>query len=248
MLIHAIVELKKRNPRFGSPRIAAIVSTTFGIQIDKDVVRRILARQYRPNPGGAGPSWLTFLGHAKDSLWSLDLFRCESINLKSHWVMVVLDQHTRRIIGFGVHLGAVDGPALCRMFNTAVAGNGAPKRLSTDNDPLFTFHRWKANLRVFEIEEIKTVPFVPSSHPFVERLIGTIRREFLDHTLFWGQLDLERKLDAFRRYYNAERVHSSLGGKTPAEIAGGPAPTIANISDFAWKSTCEGLVDLPRAA
>ena len=50
----------------------------------------------------------------KDSLWSVDLFRCESIRLKSHWVLVVMDQFTRRLIGFGVQAGDVDGAALCR--------------------------------------------------------------------------------------------------------------------------------------
>src|SRR3981189_1642072 len=58
-------------------------------------------------PDSAGPSWLTVLGHAKDSLWSLDLFRCESAILRTHWVLVVMDQCTRRIVGFGVHRGGV---------------------------------------------------------------------------------------------------------------------------------------------
>ena len=90
-LIRIIVELKRRNPRFGCPRIALIISKTFGIQIDKNVVRRVLAKHYQPGSGGGGPSWLTLLGHMKDSLWSIDLFRCESIHLRSHWVMVVMD-------------------------------------------------------------------------------------------------------------------------------------------------------------
>jgi hypothetical protein len=64
---------------------------------------------------------LTFLGQAKDSLWSLDLFRTESILLKTHWVLVVMDQYSRRIIGFGVQALAVDGEALCRMFNQAIS-------------------------------------------------------------------------------------------------------------------------------
>jgi transposase InsO family protein len=51
---------------------------------------------------------------------------------------------------------------------------------------------------------------VPVSHPFVERLIGTIRREFLDHALIWNAIDLERKLEEFRIYYNETRVHQSL--------------------------------------
>ena len=54
------------------------------VEIDKDVVRRVLARRYRPEPGSQGPSWLTFLGHSKDSLWSVDLFRCESLILRTH--------------------------------------------------------------------------------------------------------------------------------------------------------------------
>jgi hypothetical protein len=90
------------------------------MDINKDLVRRVLAKHYRPMPDDNGPSWLTFIGHAKDSLWSIDLFRCESILLNTHWVLVVMDQFTRRIIGFGVHAADVDGVALCRMFNSSV--------------------------------------------------------------------------------------------------------------------------------
>ncbi|MBK8011687.1 MAG: transposase [Deltaproteobacteria bacterium] len=247
-LVRAIVAIKERNPRFGSPRIASIVCKTFGVDIDKDVVRRVLAQHYRPKTGGSGPSWLTFLGHAKDSLWSVDLFRCESIALTTHWVMVVLDQFTRRIIGFGIQPGPVDGPRLCQMFNDAISGSGTPERLSTDHDPLFRSHRWTPNLRVLEVDEVKTVPYVPISHPFVERLIGTIRRELLDQTLFWNAVDLERKLTSFRHYYNAHRVHSSLGGDTPAVVAGGPSPARAELASFGWQSHCGDLFKLPVAA
>ena len=147
-------------------------------------MRRVLDTHYRPDPGaGDGPSWLTLIGHAKDSLWSVDRFRCESIHLQTHWVLVVMDQFTRRIIGFAVQAGEVDGQALCRLFNHAIARQGTPSYLSSDNDPLFLYHQWQANLRILDIEEIKTVPYVPLSHPFVERLIGTIRREFLDVTI-----------------------------------------------------------------
>ena len=92
-LIDAIVEMKQRNPRYGCPRISQQLAKTFGIEIDKDVVRRVLAKYYGPvlGGGGGGPSWLTLIGHMTDSLWSVDLFRCESILLKTHWVMVVMD-------------------------------------------------------------------------------------------------------------------------------------------------------------
>ena len=66
-LISAIVEVKCRNPSFGYQRIADQSSLVFDIEIDKDVVRRVLAKHYQPEPGSNGPSWLTFLGHSKDS-------------------------------------------------------------------------------------------------------------------------------------------------------------------------------------
>jgi hypothetical protein len=111
-LINVIVEMKHRNPRFGCRRIAQQISFAFGVEIDKDIVRRVLIRHYRPEPGSHSPSWLTFLGHAKDSLWSVDLFRCESLILKTHWVMVGMDQYTRKIVGFAIQSGALDGLAI----------------------------------------------------------------------------------------------------------------------------------------
>jgi transposase InsO family protein len=147
-VIKAIVEMKQRNPRYGCPRIAQQLNLTFGLDLDKDAVRRVLAIHYKPDPGSRGPSWLTTLGHAKDGLWSVDLFRAESITLTTHRMMVVMDQYTRRIIGFAIHAGDVDGPVLCRMFNDATLRPGWPKYISSDNDPLFQYHRWKANLRV----------------------------------------------------------------------------------------------------
>jgi hypothetical protein len=120
------------------------------VDIDKDVVRRILGKHYRPESGSGGPSWLTFLGQVKD-LWSIDLFRCESLNLRTHWVLVVMDQFTRRIIGFGIHQGTVDGPSLCAMFRRAIQGNrcrsiSARPTIrwigSTNGRPIFECWRW----------------------------------------------------------------------------------------------------------
>src|SRR5271157_2570798 len=102
-LIRAVVEMKRRNPNWGCPRIAQQMALAFNIPIDKDVVRRIQAHHYRPAQPSGGPSWLTFLGHMKDS--------------------------------------------------------------------------------ILEVTEIKSIPYVPLSHPFVERLIGTLRRECLDHSV-----------------------------------------------------------------
>jgi putative transposase len=247
-LIAAIVDTKHRNPRWGCPRIAQQLSLAFDIEIDKDVVRRVLARHYRPDPRNRGPSWLSFIGHTKDSLWSVDLFRCESATLNSYWVLVVMDQFTRRIIGFGIQRGDVDGQALCRMFNKAISTKPRPKYLSSDNDPLFGYHQWRANLRILEIDEIKTVPYVPLSHPFVERLIGTIRREFLDQVLFWSSNDLERKLSEFTDYYNHHRVHSALPRDAPARSAGASDNLKANLAEYCWKPHCRGLFQTPVPA
>ena len=247
-LITAIVETKIRNPGWGCRRIAQQLCLVFGLEIDKDVIRRILAKHYYPDPGAYGPSWLTVLGHTKDSLWSIDLFRCESLILKSHWVLVVMDQYTRQIIGFGIHAGTVDGPSLCRMFNRAIRGAGSPKYLSSDHDPLFRFHQWRANLRILEVTEIKTVPYSPISHPFVERLIGTIRREYLDFVPFWTTRDLENKLLSFKEFYNDQRCDVALDGDTPSEKTGKIRPKVADLHSYRWRSHCRGQFHLPVAA
>jgi transposase InsO family protein len=99
-----------------------------------------------------------------------------------------------------------------------------------------------------DIDEIKTVPHVPLSHPFVERLIGTMRREFLDHMLFWNSRDLERKLGEFRSYYNEARCHASLDDHTPLTFARGRRVVPADLNYVRWISHCRGLVQLPVAA
>jgi len=246
-LIGAVIEMKRRNPRFGCRKIAEQISRAFAVEINKDIVRRILIQHHRPMPGD-GPSWLTVIGHTKDSLWSVDFFRCESILLKSYWVMVVMDVFTRRIIGFGVAVAKLDGPVICRMFNRAIAKQTPPRCLSSDHDPLFRFHRWLANLRVLEVDEIKAIPCTPRSHAFVERLIGTVRREYLDRTLFWNQSDLERKLENYKAYYNQHRCHSGLAGATPAERSGMPPPPMAKLESYSWRRHCNGLFQTPTAA
>ncbi len=153
-----------------------------------------------------------------------------------------------RVIGFGTERADIDGVAVCWMFNRAIAGQPLPKHISTDHDPLFRFHRWLANLHALEIDEVKTVPHVPTSHPFVERLIGTVRREYLHRMFFWNELDLERKLQAFSFYYNESRVHQSLRGNTPLGQAGKPRQTYAALDRSGWREHCRGLFHTPMAA
>jgi hypothetical protein len=131
------------------------------------------------------------------------------------------------------------------MLNEATSSQGWPKYLSSDNDPLFQYHRWKANLRVLEIEEIKSIPYVPMSHPFVERLIGRVRRELLDHTLFWTETDLENKLQDYQCYYNEYLTHAGRDGATPVVSAGNKP---VDINQYWWRKHCRGLFELPVAA
>ena len=92
------------------------------------------------------------------------------------------------------------------------------------------------------------MPLVPLSHPFVERLIGTMRREFLDAVSFWNGRDLERKLAEFQVYYNEARCHASLNGRTPLTFTAGPTAIPANLNHVRWVSHCRDLVQLPVAA
>ena len=109
-LIGAVVEMKRRNPRFGCRKIAEHMARAFAIAINKDVVRRILIQHYRPGPGG-GPSWLSVIGQAKDSLWSIDFFRCESILIK-------------KLLGHGRD-GRIH-PAYCRLWGRRGGSRWSP--------------------------------------------------------------------------------------------------------------------------
>ena len=104
------------------------------------------------------------------------------------------------------------------MLNSIISGSVPPQYLSADNDPLFLIRQWNADLRILAVTEVKTVPYVPLSHPFVERLIGMMPREFLDRVPFWSSRDLGRKLLLFEEYYNRDRVHRGLNRTAAVKI------------------------------
>jgi hypothetical protein len=90
---------------------------------------------------------LSLFGRPKDSLWSIDILRCESLFFATHWILVVMDQCTRRIIDFAVQSEVVDEPAVCHLLGRILARAGnAPSMLSSNHDPLFQYRRGKANL------------------------------------------------------------------------------------------------------
>ena len=105
-----------------------------------------------------------------------------------------------------------------------------------------------ANLRIFEIEEINSVPYTPTSHPFIERLIGTIRREHLDQLFFWNKSVLEKRLLQFKRYYKESRAHCALNARTPTEKAEGLSKDIIPVGSYDWNHHASGRLQLPIAA
>jgi hypothetical protein len=141
--------MKRRNPGWGCPRSSA------------DLVGFWRRRRQGWCPPCAEPllsagigfrrSFLAYVSRPReDSLWSCDLFRCESATLRTHWVLVVMDQFTRRIIGFGVHSDIVDGVVLCRMFHRAIRGPVCPNTSaritihcidSTNGKPIFGYSK-----------------------------------------------------------------------------------------------------------
>ncbi len=108
----------------------------------------------------------------------------------------------------------------------------------------------RRNLRILEINEIKSVPGNPVPHPFVERIIGTTRREYLDHMLFFNGRDLQNKLDVFQTYHNDVRAHSSLDMKTLTAMVFAEASDqkVVLIDHYRWEKHCNDLYELPVAA
>ena len=100
------------------------------------------------------------------------------------------------------------------------------------------------------MDEIKSVPGTPTSHPFIERVIVTTRREYTDHIIFFSKRDLQKKLDHFEEYYNEARAHSSLEMRTPREIETETVidKTVVSLNQYRWKSYCRGLYQLAVAA
>ena len=224
-----------------------LVSKKLDIELSEFTVRRILKLHYVP-PAPDSPSWLTFLGQSKDSLWSVDFFRVESIFLKTHWVMVVMDQWSRKIIGYGVKKSNLTQSSACEIFNKIIPGRSLPQKLSTDNDKAFEYTRWDANLRILGIESIKSPTDTPTGHPFIERVIGTTRREFLDQILFFNKRDLENKLGSYKEYYNNHRPHYSLDGLAPKEKREEIETSTFSLDGYSWQSHCRGLFQTPIAS
>ena len=168
-LIRVIVELKSRNPRFGCPRIAHYLAD---VRDRHRQERRVPRAVETLSPCSGRNRAFMVVVHRPDHKqplerrpFSMRVDRAPKLlGARGHGPVHASPCRRRRAFG------AVTGADVCCMFNAAIHGQGAPRHLSTDHDPLFEAHRWAANLRILEIDEIKTVPYVPLSH------LLTIRR------------------------------------------------------------------------
>ena len=169
-LVRVIVELKQRNTQFGCPRIAQQINKAFGVNIDKDVVRRVLAKHYRPKPYGDGPSWLTFFRHTNESLWSIALFQRKPIIQRIHSSLLAIGQRTRRIIDCGI-TGCHFDQTVYSLPAAGIPVIEASKSLSPAHDLPFSHHRRRREL--LGVGHTQTAPIFPRAPPFAKRRIGT---------------------------------------------------------------------------
>ena len=136
----------------------------------------------------------------------------------------------------------------CQRFSAILGGSGLLWLCINYALVIIPITVWQTNLRILDIEGIMSVPSSPTSHPFIGRLIGTIRREYLDQLFLWNKQDLERKLADFAQYYNQNRAHPSPNGKTPESVSSEVQPRCALLEHYSWHSHCNGLFQAPIAA
>jgi len=235
-LVRVIVEFKQRNARFGCPRIAQQINKAFGVNIDKDVVRRVLAKHYRPEPYDGGPSWATFLRYTRDSLSSIPLFRRESVPPRIHSILLAIGQFTRTIIGCGISGRIFDQTVIFSRFDNAIPVIGASRSLRSNHDQPFSHHRSRKKLH--GVSRTRTVTILPRSPPVAERRIRTRRRKHHDYCSNYSAIHLEEIHGALNNYYHLFLLPSSLVEKRSARISMATAISHAENENFAHKSYC----------
>ena len=130
-------------------------------------------------------TWLTFIGYMKDCLWSLDFFRCKSLRLSTHWVLVLTNQCVRWIIRFEVRTAIlIDGRTLCRLFLRPYAATSFLNFWALTMIFYFGCVSCSQNLRILGIHEVKVIPNLPECHSFIKGLMGTILSGYLDQLSF----------------------------------------------------------------
>jgi len=196
------------NPLWGAPRIHGEL-LKFGIDVAERTVSRLMPKR-RPEPS---QTWRTFLANHVRDLVSIDFFTVPTARLRALFVLVVLTHHRRRVVHFNVteHPTAV---WTAQQLVDAFPDESAPAYLLRDRDGVYG-QPFRHRVKGMEIEELLTAPQSPWQNPFVERLIGSIRRECLNHVLVLGERHLRRILTRYLAYYHQARTHLALDKDAP---------------------------------
>ena len=196
------------NPTWGAPRIQAELGK-IGIEVSDSTIRR-----YRPlRVGPPSQSWRAFLDNHLADLAAIDFFIVSTVTFRVLYVLLIMSHDRRRILHFNVTTSP-SAQWTAQQVVEAFPYETRPRFLLRDRDKIFgsTFVR---RVRTMGIEEVVTAPGSPWQNPYCERLIGSIRRECLDHVIVRGEQHLLRVLRDYASYYHASRTHRSFENDCP---------------------------------
>jgi hypothetical protein len=206
-----IRQMQTANPLWGAPRIHGELRK-LGIEIAQTTVAKYLARDRRRH-GPSSQTWRTFLANHVSQLASIDFFTVPTATFRVLFVFVVLAHQRRRI----VHVNVTAHPTAAwtaQQLREAWPWDTAPPFLLRDRDAIYGADL-RRTAQAMGLEEVLTAPRAPWQNPFVERLIGSLRRECLDQVIVWNERSLRRYLRQYLPYYHAFRTHLSLDKDSP---------------------------------
>jgi putative transposase len=203
-----ICEMSQANPLWGAPRIHGEL-LKLGIDVSQATVGRYLP--WRPKP--PSPTWRSFLQNHRHDTAAVDKFVVVTATFQLLYALVVLGHERRKVI----HLDVTPNPTqdwLARQITEAFPWDTAPRFLLRDRDASYgpTF---RARVQAMAIEEVVTAPRSPWQNAYVERIIGSIRRECLDHVIVFDERHLSRVLSTYFEYHHQSRTHLSLDKDCP---------------------------------
>src|SRR3989454_7997340 len=189
-----------------SAAFASFLSPKLGIDVAERTVSRLLPKRGSP----PSQTWRTFLTNHVRDLVSIDFFTVPTARLRVLFVLVVLAHHRRRV----VHFNVTEHPTAHWTAQQIVDAFPAPAYLLRDRDQVYG-EQFRHRVKGMRIEEVLTAPHSPWQSPFVERLIGSVRRDCLDHVVVLSERHLCRILTRYFDYYHRSRTHLSLDKNTP---------------------------------
>ena len=200
--------MSRENPLWGAPRIHGEL-LKLGIDIGETSVSRYMVRRRRP----PSQTWRTFLDNHVKSLVSVDFFTVPTIRFQILYVFLVLAHDRRRILHFAVTAHPT-AEWTAQQVREAFPWDSAPRHLLWDRDRIFG-PEFVEQVKAMGIKQVLSTPRSPWQRAYVERLIGTLRRECLDHVIAFGERSLHRHLQNFTIYYHRARTHLGLQKDTP---------------------------------